>query len=169
MKKPAQAEPQWMFRYLEDHFFGATGGVRLFDAAAQTWKGTPHGRTLARLHDEIDSERSELLRSLKAQGHRPNVFKMGFAHLGAVAARLNPLNARRTEKGPGAQLELEALQSLVRGKQALWETLLVLLNAGWSFPGYDRDHLEELAERARGQQQEVAAIMVSTAADRFRS
>ena len=169
MKKPTGGERQWLFRYLEDHLLGATGGVRLFEAAAQTWKGTPHGRALARLHDEIDGERAELLSSLKAQGHRPNAAKMGVAHLGAAAARVNPLNARKTEKGPGAQLELEALQSLVRGKEALWETLLALLDAGWSFPGYSRERLIHLAERAREQQREVAAVMVSTAADRFRS
>ncbi|WP_309071509.1 hypothetical protein [Arthrobacter sp.] len=169
MQKPRQGESEWLFRYLEDHLLGATGGVRLFEAAAQTWKGTPHGRTLARLHDEITGERAELLSSLKAQGHRPNPAKMAFAHVAAAAARVNPLNARNTAKGPGAQLELEALQSLVRGKQALWETMLALLDAGWSFPGYSHERLTQLAERARGQQREVAAIMVTTAADRFRS
>ena len=169
MRKPIRGERQWLFRYLEDHLLGATGGVRLFAAAAQTWQGTPHGRTLSRLHDEIEIERAGLERFLKAQGHRPNPAKMGVAHLGAIVARVNPLNARKTEKGPGAQLELEALQSLVRGKQALWETLLVLLHAGWSLPDYDAERLTQLAERARAQQDEVAAIMVSTAADRFQS
>lgn len=169
MKNRKQEEQQWLFRYLEDHLLGATGGVRLFDEAAATWKDTPHGRTLARLHDEIDGEREELLRSLKAQGHRPNAAKMFIAHIGAAVARLNPLNVRGTGNGPGAQLELEALQSLVRGKEALWVTLLALLDDGWSFPGYDRVRLNQLAERARGQQQEVADIMVSTAAERFRS
>lgn len=169
MKQPTRGERQWLFRYLEDHLLGATGGVRLFAAAAQTWKGTAHGRTLTRLQDEIAGERAELLSSLKAQGHRPNAAKMAVAHVGAAAARVNPLNTRKTAKGPGAQLELEALQSLVRGKEALWETLLVLLDAGWSFPGYRRERLVLLAERARGQQREIAAIMVATAADRFRS
>ncbi|MDF9279273.1 zf-TFIIB domain-containing protein, partial [Arthrobacter sp. EH-1B-1] len=46
------------------------------------------------------------------------------------AARPNPLNVSKAENGPGAQLELEALQSLVRGKEALWETLLALLDDG---------------------------------------
>ena len=169
MKNPTREERQWLFRYLEDHLLGATGGVRLFQAAAQTWEGTQHGRTLSRLHDEIDHERSELLTSLRSQGHRPNPAKMVFAHLSAAAARLNPLNVSKAENGPGAQLELEALQSLVRGKEALWETLLALLDDGWSFTGYDRERLTQLAERARGQQRELAAIMVSTAAERFRA
>ncbi|WP_299169620.1 hypothetical protein [uncultured Arthrobacter sp.] len=169
MKKPNRGERDWLFRYLEDHLLGATGGVRLFQAAAQTWKGTPYGRTLTRLQDEISGERAELLSSLKAQGHRPNPVKMAAAHFSAVVARVNPLNARKTEKGPGAQLELEALQSLVRGKEALWVTLLALLDGGWSFPGYSHERLSQLAERARGQQQEIAAIMIATAADRFRA
>lgn len=169
MAQSSHEEQRWLFRYLEDHLLGATGGVRLFEAASQTWKGTEHGRTLARLRDEISGERAELLNSLRAQGHRPNPAKMGFAHLSAAAARLNPLNVRKVENGPGAQLELEALQSLVRGKEALWETLLVLLDDGWSFTGYNRERLSLLAERARGQQGEIAAIMIATAADRFRS
>ncbi|WP_323958693.1 hypothetical protein GC088_09010 [Arthrobacter sp. JZ12] len=160
-------EQQWLFRYLEDHFLGATGGVRAFQAAARTWAGTEHEKTLTRLHGEIKAERLELRRSLRAQGHRPNAAKMAFAHVSATAARINPLNVRRSTRGPGAQLELEALQSLVRGKQALWETLLALLDAGWTFSGYDRQRLNELAERAQGQQREVAAIMTSTAAHRF--
>ncbi|GAB3532218.1 hypothetical protein GCM10027403_04090 [Arthrobacter tecti] len=163
-----RAEKQQLLSYLEDHLLGATGGVRLFEAASKTWQGTAHGRTLARLRDEIDGERTKLLRSLRAQGHRLNPAKMAFAYLSAAAARLNPLNVRRTGDGPGAQLELEALQSLVRGKEALWETLLVLLDAGWSFPGYDRESLGHMARRAREQQQEVAAIMTATAAERFR-
>lgn len=162
-------ERRWLFRYLEDHLLGATGGVRLFGSASQTWDGTEHGRALALLRDEINGERQELLASIRAQGHRPNPAKMGFAHLSAAAARLNPLNMRQVRRGPGSQLELEALQSLVRGKQALWETLMALMDAGWSFPGYTRARLLELAERARGQQQEVADIMVSTAPERFRS
>ena len=169
MAQSTREEQRWLFRYLEDHLVGATGGVRLFEAASQTWKGTQHGRALARLRDEINDERIELLNSLRAQGHRPNLAKMGFGHLSAAAARLNPLNVRKTDNGTGAQLELEALQSLVRGKEALWETLLALLDDGWSFAGYNRERLIQLAERAREQQREVAAIMVSTAADRFRS
>lgn len=169
MARTSHVEQRWLFRYLEDHLLGATAGVRLFEAASQTWKGTQHGRTLARLRDEINGERAELLSSLRAQGHRPNPAKMGFAHVSAAAARLNPLNVRKTDNGTGAQLELEALQSLVRGKEALWETLLALLDDGWSFAGYNRERLTQLAERARGQQREIATIMVTTAADRFRS
>ena len=103
MKKPRQGESDWLFRYLEDHLLGATGGVRLFEAAAQTWKGTQHGRTLTRLQDEIAGERAELLSSLKAQGHHPNPAKMAFAHLGAITARVNPLNARIAPK-PGDRI-----------------------------------------------------------------
>lgn len=167
MRAHGSEEQQWLFRYLEDHLLGATGGVRAFEAASRTWAGTDHGRTLAGLHEEIGGERRELEESIRAQGHHPNAAKMAFAHMSAAAARFNPLNLRRSSRGPGAQLELEALQSVVRGKQALWETLLALLDAGWTFPGYDRQRLTELAERAQGQQQELAAIMTSTAAHRF--
>lgn len=169
MREHGPEERQRLLRYLEDHLLGATGGVRAFEAASRTWAGTAHGRKLAALREEIEGERRELLASLHAQQHRPNALKMGFAHAGAAFARINPLNLRRTRKGPPAQLELEALQSLVRGKQALWETLLALLDAGWSLPGYDRQRLTDLAERARGQQREVASIMAATAAERFGS
>jgi hypothetical protein len=169
VRTPTKEERQWLFRYLEDHLLGATSGVRLFKEAADTWQGTPHGETLAHLHEEIAGERSELLASLEAQGHTPNAAKMILAQAGAAVARINPLNMRGGENGPGAQLELEALQSLVRGKEALWETLLALLDDGWSFPSYDRERLSHLAERARAQQQEIAAIMCSTAAERFRA
>ncbi|MHA7238437.1 hypothetical protein [Arthrobacter sp. TMS1-12-1] len=156
--------------YLDLHLAGATNGVRLFSAARLSWSNTPHEAEFLRLRKEIGEERTYLKKLIKTLGHRPSRIKMGFAHVASVVAEFDPLNPLRRKATAGAQLELEALQSLLRGKEALWATLLALppqATAGAGRPGFDRTALERLLAASKAQQDTVARVMTETAPSRF--
>lgn len=154
-------------RYLDDHLLAATTGVRLFDAARKSFEDTPHGQVLARLGREISADRADLLRLIHSLGFTPSKVKLALGHLGAQVSKVNPINPLRSHKGAGAQLELESLQSAIRGKECLWETLLALAESGFHLGAFDAARLTDLRDRARKQGREAAEIMLSTAADRF--
>ncbi|WP_159618366.1 hypothetical protein [Arthrobacter zhaoguopingii] len=158
-----------LFAYLDTHLLGATNGVRLFEAASRSWDGTASGAELAEMARGISGERDTLVRLIHALGHRPGRLKMAAAHTGSLISSVNPINLLRRRSGEGAQLEFEALQSLLRGKEALWDTLLFVAGtpAGRREPALDPTELERLLKAAREQQQTVARIMRETAVERF--
>ncbi|MHA7278722.1 hypothetical protein ACX80H_03095 [Arthrobacter sp. MDT2-2] len=156
--------------YLDLHLVGATNGVRLFGAARVSWSGTPHEEDFVRLRREIGQERAFLKRLIKALGHRPSFLKMALARALSIVAELDPLNPMRRRATAGAQLELEALQSLLKGKEALWSTLLALSDDASASTGdavLNRPVLEQLLDASKRQQETVARVMTQTAADRF--
>lgn len=156
--------------YLDLHLVGATNGVRLFGAARGAWAGTPYEEDFVRLRQEISQERAFLKRLIRALGHRPGPLKMAFARVLSLVAVLDPLNPMRRRASAGAQLELEALQSLLKGKEALWSTLLALCEHASppaTDPVLDRPALEQLLDASKRQQDTVARVMTETAAARF--
>ncbi|MHA7262749.1 hypothetical protein ACX80W_06030 [Arthrobacter sp. TMN-37] len=169
MPKRTELDKGTLFGYLDTHLLGATNGVRLFEAASRSWDGTESGTELARMARDISGERAKLVKLIHALGHRPGRIKMAAAHGGAVVSAVNPINLLRRRSGEGAQLEFEALQSLLRGKEALWDTLLFVAGtpAGRREPALDPAELEGLLAAAREQQQTVARIMRETAVERF--
>lgn len=165
-----QLDLDTLLPYLDLHLVGATNGVRLFGAAETAWAGSPHAEDFAQLRREISEERVFLKRLIKALGHRPGVVKMTLARILSAVARVDPLNPARRKDTAGAQLELEALQSLLKGKEALWSTLLAVSPVFQDRPGgavVDRPVLERLLDSSRRQQETVARIMTATAPDRF--
>jgi hypothetical protein len=164
-----QLDKGTLFGYLDTHLLGATNGVRLFEAASRSWEGTESGAVLAGLARDISEERDALRTLITALGHRPGRAKMAVAHGSAVVSRVNPVNLFRRRSGEGAQLEFEALQSLLRGKEALWDTLLFVSGtaAGQREPALNPTELERLLEAAREQQKTVARVMRETAVERF--
>ncbi|WP_024476085.1 hypothetical protein [Arthrobacter sp. CAL618] len=153
--------------YLDDHLVASASGVKLFSTAQESWRGTKHEQTFASLTKEISGERDELAQIISSLGYTPSKVKMVIAQVGAQLSKINPLNLRRSDKGSGAQLELEALQSIVRGKECMWETLGALTEAGST--ELDAEQLRHLADRARKQQEQLAHVMRETAPERFLS
>ncbi len=165
-----QLDLDTLLPYLDLHLVGATNGVRLFRAARLSWAGTPYEGDFERLRQEIGEERAFLKRLIKSLGHRPGVVKMTAARALSVVADLDPLNPLRRKRTAGAQLELEALQSLLKGKEALWSTLLALSPEAPASTGeavLNRSVLVELLEASKRQQDTVARVMRETAPARF--
>lgn len=150
--------------YLDDHLLGAETGVRLFRAARRTWEGTAHEEVFDDLSEEISDERDELESLILALGYRRSRLKKGLAWAGALVGRAGPVNPLSTGGGTTAQLELEALQSLVRAKECLWRTLLVLSTHDHRFHA---PRIRELIGQAQKQQDAVARVMEETAPGRF--
>ena len=164
-----QLDKGTLFGYLDTHLLGATNGVRLFEAASRSWEGTESGAVLAGMARDIATERTALKDLITALGHRPGRLKMTLAHGSALVSRVDPVNLLRRRTGEGAQLEFEALQSLLRGKEALWDTLLFVAGtpAGRREPALDPAELERLLKAAQDQQETVARVMRETAVERF--
>ena len=157
-------EHESLAAYLDDHLLGAETGVRLFTAAQRTWEGSPYEQTFADLAEEIAHERDELESLIHALGYTRSKVKAAAAMVGAATGKLGPLNPLSTGGGATGQLELESLQSLVRMKESLWRTLLVLSATDHRF---NTARLQELIEAARRQQEDVASVMEKTAPQRF--
>lgn len=150
--------------YLADHWIASMSGVRLFAAARKTWQGSPHETAVGDLSRAIAADKHELERLIGRLGFRISPVKSVLAQVGAQVSRLSPLNPARTKTGMGGQLELEGLQSAVRGKESLWDTLLVLSEYDSRL---DSTELERLKARAQDQQERIAEIMRETTPGRF--
>ncbi len=164
---PSTYDAPNLWSYLDSHLLGATAGVRAFKAASKSWAGTSHEQVFVHLAREIDAERTELQELIRALGHEPSKPKLLIGGIGAGIATLNPLNVSRRRRNAGSQLELEALQSMLRGKEALWQTLLALLDSPGAPAPLNRGRIEDLLAHARAQQCSVADVMVATASARF--
>lgn len=150
--------------YLDSHLVGSSMGVRMFNAAKRTWAGTDAGAALARIEREVAGERRELKQLMHALGYRRSWFKAVASRIGALVGRFNPVNPLRSGGGASGQLELELLQSALKGKECLWRTLLELARTR---PELNRRRLAELLELVQRQQDTVAGIMRGTAPERF--
>lgn len=112
----------------------------------------------------IAADKHELERLIGRLGFKISPVKSVLAQAGAQMSRLSPLNPARSKNGMGGQLELEGLQSAVRGKESLWDTLLVLSEFDSRL---DATELKRLRARAQDQQERLAGIMRETTPGRF--
>ncbi|MCG2622384.1 hypothetical protein LVY72_10700 [Arthrobacter sp. I2-34] len=159
-----QLDDKALAAYLDSHLVGSAAGLRMFNAAKRTWKGTDAATVLAGIEREVAGERRELKQLMHSLGYHRSLFKAAAARAGAVVGKLNPVNPLRSGGGATGQLELELLQSALKGKECLWRTLLELAPAQ---PQLDSSRLTDLLELVRRQQETVADIMRRTAPARF--
>ncbi|MCC9193053.1 hypothetical protein LOC59_05215 [Arthrobacter sp. zg-Y916] len=150
--------------YLDDHLLAAETGVRLFKAARKTWEGTEHELVFAQLVEQISDERDELETLILALGYQRSQIKKALAWVGAAVGRTGPINPLSTGRGPTGQLELETLQAIVRAKECLYRTLLVLSAHDHRFHA---PRIREMLELAQQQQDAVAKVMEETVPARF--
>jgi len=150
--------------YLDAHLLGAKAGIRFFGSAVGSLRGTPQAERLAHVRDEVASARRELKVLFDRFGYQRSTAKKVAGLGGAVAGKLNPLNPLRARGHAGAQLELETLQSMLRGQECLWRTLQLLAEHE---PRLDRERLAQLEKQVQRQLATVADIMDQTAGSRF--
>jgi hypothetical protein len=156
----AQAGPDPLGIYLNDHLAGATAGMRLARRTATVHRGTPFGDGLARVASEIAEDRDALLELMSALGIAERKYKTAAGWLAEAAGRMK-LNGRVVRRSSlSTVIELETLWIGVAGKSAVWRTLRAVADR---YDRLDQDRLEVLLERAR-RQADVLDELRSTAA-----
>ncbi len=109
--------------YLQDHFAGSEGGVRLAARAARQHRSGELGRFLEWLVQSIREDQDVLRRTMVALDVQPSQTKRVAVIVGELAGRLksngNPLGSSPLTP----VVELETLTAGVSGKRALWLTL----------------------------------------------
>jgi len=138
--------------YLADHAAAATAGLELARRVARSNASTPFGEPLRRLAGDIEEDRQALKRVVTKLAFRESRLKQAFAWAGERAGRLKPNGQVKGYSPLSRVLELEALSVGIAGKLALWQSLQLLTHVRERLPDLD---LEELAERARSQRDEV--------------
>jgi len=132
--------------YLNDHLAGATLGFELARRAASENEHTALGDFLQRLHCEIAEDRSTLERVMAALGVDRSPAKPAGAWLLEKAGRLK-LNGQLRGYSPLSRLvELEALDTGVRGKRSLWQALDRAFAADKRLAEFDFDALVRRAD-----------------------
>lgn len=150
--------------YLNEHYLGSEGGINAFKAAAGTWKGTAHEHGFNSLCQQVMADRDDLHRIMTSLGYRPQPFKHLLTHLVRLLGRFNPVNILRRRRTGLSQVELEVLTGMLRAKQAMWETLLLVSAKD---PRLDAPLLRKLHERATNQIDQVRSIIQETWEERF--
>ena len=135
--------------YLNDHLAGAVAGVELAKRAARNNQGSEWGAFLERLSDEIEADRTELVKLMDALGVKQDVLKDAAAWLGEKVGRLK-LNGQLVGYSELSRLvELDGLALGITGKLALWRVLKAADIAQVRTSGVDLDALEERARKQR--------------------
>lgn len=135
--------------YLQDHHAAARAGVAL----AERTFGAEH--ELAR---RIAQDRETLEQVMRQVGVASSRLKVGLAVLGDQVGRLKADRALTTRPELGRLLALETLVVGVRGKEALWRSLLVARE-----PRLRSFDFAALAASATSQAEELEAERVSAA------
>ena len=139
--------------YLNDHLAGAKGGVELCRRLLGSNRDEPDlGEVLAELCAEVEADRETLERLMQRLGIRRDPIKPVLAWAAEKLGRLK-LNGRLIGPAPlSSVVELEGLITGVSGKLALWSALKQIAPRE---PRLDEARIDELADRARRQLDEL--------------
>ena len=148
--------------YLNDHLAGSTVGVELARRARGQNEGTPLGRFLEELTEEIEEDRETLKSVMKAVGAGEDRLKQKFGWIAEKTGRLKPNNRLFGYSPLSRVIELEGLSLGVEGKRSLWQALH---EAGIpELAGFD---FEALIERAATQRAGLEEHRLAAAATAF--
>lgn len=150
--------------YLQDHLAGSTAGLELARRTRGANEGTEYGPPLAKLADEIESDRRMLQGIMEDLGFGEDRLKIAGAWALEKVGRLK-LNGELTSYSPLSRLvELEGLLTGITGKQGLWVSLLEVAP---SEPRLDADLLGRLRDRAEEQLATVEELREKAAREAF--
>ncbi len=141
--------------YLRDHHAASAGGV----ASARRALGRDHP-----LAEQIARDRKALEEVMRQLDVAPSAIKVGLVRVAELLGRLK-LNGRVFRRSPLSRvLELEMLVVGIRGKEALWMSLLA---SGLSIQGIELDALVESAkEQGRSVEEQRVSAVASTFGER---
>jgi hypothetical protein len=149
--------PELLGIYLNDHLAGSIGGVETARRARGSNEGTEFGEPLARLCEEIESDRDSLEAVMKELGVGRSRIKPAIGWLGEKLGRLKPNGQLRGYSPLSRIVELELLLLGITGKSRLWTLLEELVG--------DRSEADfaVLIARAEDQRARVAELQLSAA------
>jgi hypothetical protein len=115
--------PELLGIYLNDHLAGSIGGVETARRARGSNKGNEFGEPLARLCEEIESDREALEAVMEELGIARSRIKPAIGWLGEKLGRLKPNGQLRGYSPLSRVVELELLVIGITGKLRLWTLL----------------------------------------------
>jgi hypothetical protein len=141
--------------YMQDHLAGATAGLELARRTRGANEGTDYGPPLAKVADEIESDRRQLENVMRDLGFGSDRLK-NLAAWGLEKVGRLKLNGELTSYSPLSRVvELEGILTGISGKLALW---VALLEVAPSEPRLDIPLLERLRDRAEEQRAAVEEL-----------
>jgi hypothetical protein len=149
--------------YLNDHLAGATAGRELARRTASSNRRDERFAAPARqLAEEVEEDRESLLAIMRTLGVGEDRLKVAAGWTAEKLGRLKP-NGRLFSYSPLSRLiELEGLTLGVRGKLAMWESLLAVAREE---PRLQQPELERLATRARAQLETLERLRLEAASE----
>jgi hypothetical protein len=150
--------------YLQDHLAGSTTGLELARRTRDANEGTDYGPPLAKIADEIASDRRQLENIMRDLGvgadKLKNITAWGLEKVGRLK-----LNGEVTSYSPLSRVvELEGLLTGITGKWGLW---VALLEVAPSEPRLDAVLLERLRDRAEEQRATVEELREKASREAF--
>jgi predicted DNA-binding ribbon-helix-helix protein len=150
--------------YLQDHLAGATAGLELARRTRGANEGTEYGPTLAKIADEIEADRRQLVGIIEDLGfggdRLKNIAAWGLEKVGRLK-----MNGEWTSYSPLSRVvELEGLLTGITGKKGLWISLLEIAP---SEPRLDVALLERLRDRAEEQRASIEELREKAARAAF--
>jgi hypothetical protein len=138
--------------YLNDHLAGATAGLDLARRTASSNDGTPYGRVLAEVAEEVAEDREALEEVMARLSVSRDRVKVAGAWAAEKLGRFK-LNGSLLSYSPLSRLEeIEGLALGVEGKLSLWQSLKLTYGGDPRLRGVD---LDALIERARSQRRRL--------------
>jgi hypothetical protein len=150
--------------YLQDHLAGSTAGLELARRTSKANRGSEYGPPLAKIADEIESDRRQLQAIMDALGFGGDRLKNVAAWTLEKAGRLK-LNGEFTHYSPLSRVvELEGLLTGITGKWGLW---VALLEVAPGEPRLDAELLTRLRDRAEEQRATVQELREKASREAF--
>lgn len=150
--------------YLQDHHAASTTGLELARRIRGANKGNEYGEAMAKIVDEIATDRKALESIMDELGFEADKIKDLSAWALEKAGRLK-LNGQITGYSPLSRVvEFEGLMTGITGKIALW---VALLQIAPEEPRLDRARLERLRERGGAQRATLEELRQRAAREAF--
>ena len=150
--------------YMQDHLAGSTTGLELARRTAGANEGTDYGPPLAKIVDQIASDRRQLENIIRDLGFGADKLK-NIAAWGLEKVGRLKLNGELTSYSPLSRVvELEGLLTGITGKWGLW---VALLEVAPSDPRLDATLLARLRDRAEEQRATVEELREKAAREAF--
>ena len=148
--------------YLNDHMAGSTLGVELARRARDQNEGTPLGRFLTEIVDQVEEDRDTLKQVMDRLGVGQDRKKQAIGWVGEKLGRLKPNNRLFGYSPLSRVIELEGLALGIEGKRCLWQSLQVT-----DEPRLSEFDFEALIERAARQRSDVEEHRLTAAQTAF--